>query len=41
MAAAYCYEEIPLRFLALPFDIRMRYLVYMRYPWSKHEGALP
>ena len=31
MAAAYCYEGIPLRFLASLFDIQMRYLVYMRY----------
>ena len=34
MAAAYCYERIPLRFLASLFDIQMRYLVYMRYLWS-------
>ena len=33
MAAAYCYEGIPVRFLALLFDIQMRYLVYMRYLW--------
>ena len=32
MAAAYCYEGIPLRFLASLFDIHMRFLVYMRYP---------
>ena len=31
MAAGYCYEGIPLRFLASLFDIQMRYLVYMRY----------
>ena len=31
MAAAYCYEGIPLRFLASLFDIQMRYLLYMRY----------
>ena len=30
MAAAYCYEGIPLRFLASLLDIQMRYLVYMR-----------
>ena len=29
MAAAYCFEGIPLRFLASLFDIQMRYLVYM------------
>ena len=34
MAAAYCYEGIPLRFLASLFDIQMRYLVYMRYLWD-------
>ena len=28
MDAAYCYEGIPLRFLASLFDIQMRYLVY-------------
>ena len=33
MAVAYCYEGIPLRFLASLFDIQMRYLVYMRYLW--------
>ena len=33
MAAAYCYEGTPLRFLASLFDIQMRYLVYMRYLW--------
>ena len=33
MAAVYCYEGIPLRFLASLFDIQMRYLVYMRYLW--------
>ena len=33
MAAAYCYEGIPLRFLASLFDIQMRYLVYMGYLW--------
>ena len=33
MAAAYCYERISLRFLASLFDIQMRYLVYMRYPY--------
>ena len=33
MAAAYCYEGIPLIFLASLFDIQMRYLVYMRYLW--------
>ena len=33
MAAAYCYEGIPLRFLASLFDIQMRYLVYMKYLW--------
>ena len=26
MAAAYCYEGIPLRFLASLFDMQMRYL---------------
>ena len=31
MAAAYCYEGIPLRFLPSLFEIQMRYLVYMRY----------
>ena len=36
MAAAYCYERIPLRFLASLFDIQMRYLVYMRYLWLSH-----
>ena len=29
MAAAYCYERIPLRILASFFDIQMRYLVYI------------
>ena len=33
MAAAYCYEGIPLRFLASLFDIQMRYLVHMKYLW--------
>ena len=33
MAAAYCYEEIPLRFFVSLFDIQMRYLLYMRYLW--------
>ena len=33
MAAAYCCEGIPLRFLASLFDIQMRYLVYVRYLW--------
>ena len=28
IAAAYCYEEIPLRFLASIFDTQIRYLVY-------------
>ena len=37
MAASYCYEGIPLRFLASIFDIQMRYLVYMRYRWLLHE----
>ena len=31
MAAVYCYEEIPMRFLASFFDIQMRSLVYMTY----------
>ena len=31
MDAAYCYEGIPLRFLASLFDMQMRHLVYMRY----------
>ena len=35
MAAAYCYEGIPMIFLASLFDIQMRYLVYMRYLWFK------
>ena len=30
MAAACCYEGIPLRFLASLFDMQMRYPVYMR-----------
>ena len=34
MAAAYCYEGKPLRFLASLFDIQMCYPVYMRYLWS-------
>ena len=34
MATAYCYEEMPLRFLASLFDIQMCYLVYMRYLWA-------
>ena len=34
MAAAYCYEGIPLRFLASLFYIQMRNLVYMRYLWT-------
>ena len=38
MAAAYCYEGIPLRFLASLFDIQMRYLVYMRYLWFKQKS---
>ena len=33
MATAYCYERIPLRFLASLIDIQMRYLVYMRCLW--------
>ena len=33
MATAYCYEGIPLRFLASLIDIQMRYLVYMRCLW--------
>ena len=33
MAAAYCYEGIPLRFLASLFDIQMRYLVHIGYLW--------
>ena len=37
MAAGYCYEGIPLRFLASLFDIQMRYLVYMRYLWLLHN----
>ena len=32
--AAYCYEGIPLRFLASLFDMQMRYLMYMRYLWA-------
>ena len=36
MAAAYCYEGIPLRFLASLFYIQMRYLVYMGYLWSHY-----
>ena len=36
MAAVYCYEGIPLRFLASFFDIQMRYLVYIRYLWFWH-----
>ena len=39
MAAAYCYEGIPLRFLASLSDIQMRYLVYMRYLWSRSLPA--
>ena len=35
MAAAYCYEGIPLRFLASLFDIQMRHLAYMRYLWAR------
>ena len=35
MTAAYCYEVISFRFLALLFDIQTRYLVYMRYLWFK------
>ena len=34
MAAACCYEGMPLRFLASLFDIQMRYLVYMRHLWT-------
>ena len=33
---AFCYEGVPLRFLASLFDIQMRYLVYMRYLWLEH-----
>ena len=43
MAAAYCYEGIPLRFLASLFDIQMRYLVYMRYLYldlTTHLGTI-
>ena len=38
MAAGYCYEGIPLRFLASLFDIQMRYLVYMRYLYGASWG---
>ena len=44
MAAVYCYEEIPLRFLASFFDIQMRYLVYMTYlclvPHTMHTRCI-
>ena len=36
MAATYCYEGIPLRFLVSLFLIQMRYLVYMRYSIYVH-----
>ena len=38
MAAAYCYEGIPLRFLASLFDIQMRILVTSIYEISMHGG---
>ena len=48
MAAAHCYERIPLRFFGLTFDMQMRYLVYMRYlrcdsyesVTGKHDGYI-
>ena len=39
MAAAYCYEGIPLRFLAQLFEIQMCYLVCMRYLWLYVVGS--
>ena len=35
MAAAYCYEGMSQRFLALLIDIQMRYLLYMRHLWAE------
>ena len=40
LAAANCYEEIPLKFLASLFDTQMHYLLYMRYLWLQHVDAV-
>ena len=40
MAAAYCYEEIPLRFLASLFDIQMHYLEYEISMYGGHPNAI-
>ena len=39
MVAPYCYEGIPLRFLASLFDMQMRYLVYMSFLWEVVTGC--